>query len=182
MGPDLRFLVSCFWFLVPVNMNPSRGFQYRVAPTAFAGLLCYCQWRWTTEIDGKWGTALDLPPLFPAIASQFASCIFVFFLTWASVYPLATGTGAKHLPVSLLRATGLSIVFSFFIFEYFYLISRMPALSCVSLSLALRPWMEILPLTGITFVLLWPCLFLVLQGRDGWKRIVHLIYPPVHRC
>lgn len=106
---------------------------------------------------------LDGSPLYPHVLLRVLSCGLGAGLAAAGLSfhlrPVRP-PGAGHL----LRAAVPALLAAVFLFEYLYFISRLPAISPVSLSLSFRPWTRIMSPTLVVFTAVWLVSLLCMLG------------------
>ena len=133
-----------------------------IAALLIAALFTRLQWAMAFELDLQM-TEFVVGPLFFSWVDRLASCVAVFCVLFSVIsWPVLSG-GHALLGVRLARSASIAAVIAFLHFEFCYLISRIPPLSPVSLSLAFRPWQRILPIAAVTFLIFWIPLFIFMR-------------------
>ncbi len=117
---------------------------------------------------------LDGSPLFPHVLLGALSCCVVACLAAVS-QSFFLRPDARPFEKQIARAALPALLPAFFLFEILYVASRLPVISPVSLSLALRPWTRLMQPTFVVFFAVWFASFLCLffdsrpsgPGPDG---------------
>lgn len=117
---------------------------------------------------------LDGSQLFPHVLLGALSCCVVACLAAVS-QSFFLRPVARPFEKQIARAAVPALLAAFFLFEILYVASRLPVISPVSLSLALRPWTRLMQPTFVVFFAVWFASFLCLlfdsrpsgPGQDG---------------
>jgi hypothetical protein len=156
-----------------IRLNWPRGHTWRVAGAILVGFLqAWYVFYFDRHPQLKFGVGLMYPNLIMALMSSLVIAMLAF----------TAGSDSRTLLSRMARAIIIGFIASFFWFEGCYLISRLPAISDVSICLSFRPWFRILPSSTAVCVLVSLGSFLSMAGpMTDFERLVRLGEEVLHR-